>query len=661
MIRDPDTGAVRYFGLYRGVIRDTKDPLGKRRARLQVPQVLFQTVTDWAYPLETAGVAAPTPQVGQGVWVQFEGGDPSYPVWTGTFGTSTTALNLALEQLSDVTIYNPADGAVLSFNAATKSWIGDTSIPPVTITGTAVTLADQGTVTNTMLAKSSVTVNGSPVSLGGTVVVQAEPYNGSVTNIKVAQGTLANDRLINSSVTVNGSSVALGGAITVQAVPTAGSVDSTKIAPGGLPTSSITNLDSYVTGYRLDQFSAPTANVGLNGVLLQNAGTPVNANDVATKGYADALVAGLNYKKEVKAATTGAAPLTGTPYTVDGVTLTAGDRILVKNQASAWQNGIYVIGTGSWVRASDATQLSAGAYVYVDQGALYADSAWVLTTNDPITVGTTDLTFVQFSGAGQIIAGNGLSKNGNQLAVVGTTGRVSVASGSVDIDAGYVGQTSITTLGTVVTGTWRGSTVDVAHGGTGATSITAGYVKGNGTGALSSVTTIPATDITGLGAVSAPTGTVMAYAIAGAPAGWLVCDGSAVSRTTYSALYNVLHSLYGAGDGSTTFNLPDMRGRVLAGYDPTQTEFSTLATFGGEKTHTLTIAEMPNHSHNFLYAANGQQYAGFPYAATGDYSGGLKFFVSRDSFSMLTIAPNGGGGAHNNLQPYLTMNYIIKT
>lgn len=508
MIRDPDTGAVRFFGLYRGIVADNKDPIGKHRVRLQVPQVLNQAVTDWAYPLETAGVSSPTPLVGQGVWVQFEGGDPSYPVWTGTFGSSTTQLSLMLEQLADVSIVNPQDSSILSYNGTTKRWGSIASLPATSVTGTAVTQADTGTVTNTMLAHSGVTVNGVPAALGSSITISAIPYNnsvgtthlldGAVTTSKITDGNVTNAKITYPWVNVNGTQINLGNSAVITATPTAGSVTAASITAAGIPTTSITNFDSIIKSYKLDQFAAPTTNIGLNNTVLQNAGTPVSANDVATKGYTDALVAGLNYKKEVKATTTGSNIVLSGTTTLDGVTLNAGDRVLVRDQTDGTQNGLYVVDAGSWARSSDGTAMNAGTYVYVDQGVLYADAAFVLTTNDPITVGTTSLSFVQFSGAGQIIAGNGLSKTGNQLAVKGTASRISVSSGSVDIDSGYVGQTSITTVGTISTGTWNGTTIAVSKGGTGATSLAAGYIKGNGAAALTSVPTIPASDITGL-------------------------------------------------------------------------------------------------------------------------------------------------------------------
>jgi len=165
--------------------------------------------------------------------------------------------------------------------------------------------------------------------------------------------------------------------------------------------------------------------------------------------------------------------------------------------------------------------------------------------------------------------------------------------------------------------------------------------------------------ILGNSLVRFPSGVLMPLAGTALPSGWLLCDGTAVSRTTYAALFAAIGIGFGGGDGSTTFNLPDLRGRVIAGIDTLQTEFSSRGKTGSEQAHTLTVAEMPSHSHNFLYG--GAQYGNFPYGAVGDTGGGLKFFVSRDSYSAgISIAANGGGGAHNVLQPYTALNYIIK-
>jgi hypothetical protein len=200
--------------------------------------------------------------------------------------------------------------------------------------------------------------------------------------------------------------------------------------------------------------------------------------DAATKGYVDAARQGLDVKRSVRAATTAAVNLTNqleAGDTIDtDVVLVAGDRVLVKNQGTASENGIYVVqSSGAAVRATDANgtadtgTVSGGTFTFVEEGAVNADSGWVVSTNGAITVGTDPMNWVQFSGAGQVIAGDGLTKDGNTLNVGGTTDRITVTANAVDIASTYAGQNTITTLGTITTGTWNGTDIAVADGGTG--------------------------------------------------------------------------------------------------------------------------------------------------------------------------------------------------
>lgn len=151
------------------------------------------------------------------------------------------------------------------------------------------------------------------------------------------------------------------------------------------------------------------------------------------------------------------------------------------------------------------------------------------------------------------------------------------------------------------------------------------------------------------------TGEIRMWPVATAPDGWLLCDGQVISRTQYANLFDMIGTTFGAGDGSTTFALPDMRGRVPVGRDAAQTEFDVLGEKGGSKTHTLTVAEMPSHSHQQRYTLN---------AASGATMGGMASGGSANipgiNSEQTTVAA-GGGGAHNNIQPYIVTNYIIKT
>lgn len=204
-------------------------------------------------------------------------------------------------------------------------------------------------------------------------------------------------------------------------------------------------------------------------------GTPTHDSHAATKAYVDAARSGLDVKQSVRAATTG--PLTIATNLEAGdtldtsVTLVAGDRVLVKDQSTASENGIYVVqASGAAVRATDFDsndEVTPGAFTFVEEGTLNADSGWVLTTNGTINVGVTGLSWALFSVAGTILAGDGLTKTGNVLNVIGTSNRISVGADAVDIASTYVGQNSITTLGTITTGVWNGTDVAVADGGTG--------------------------------------------------------------------------------------------------------------------------------------------------------------------------------------------------
>lgn len=203
---------------------------------------------------------------------------------------------------------------------------------------------------------------------------------------------------------------------------------------------------------------------------------PTDPAHAATKAYVDAARSGLDVKQSVRAATTG--PLTiatdlEAGDTLDtSVTLVAGDRVLVKNQSTASENGIYVVqSSGAAVRASDfdgAGEVSGGSFTFVEEGTANADSGWVVTSNGPITVGTDAIAWAQFSGAGQITAGNGLTKTGNTIDVVGTADRITANADSIDIASTYAGQSSIVTVGTITTGTWNGTDIAIADGGTGA-------------------------------------------------------------------------------------------------------------------------------------------------------------------------------------------------
>lgn len=233
---------------------------------------------------------------------------------------------------------------------------------------------------------------------------------------------------------------------------------------------------AHVKSVRLDQFAAPTTSVSLNSQKITSLATPTADADAANKSYVDSVAQGLDVKPSALAATTANITLSA-PQTIDGIAVVAGNRVLVKNQSTASQNGIYVVAAGAWSRALDADTWAKlpGAFLFVETGTVNADSGWVCTSDAGGTLGTTAVDFTQFSGAGDIIAGAGLTKTGNTIDAVGTSNRITVAADSIDIASTYVGQTSITTLGTIATGSWTATDVAIEHGGTGRSTGTTAY------------------------------------------------------------------------------------------------------------------------------------------------------------------------------------------
>ena len=215
----------------------------------------------------------------------------------------------------------------------------------------------------------------------------------------------------------------------------------------------VSDFDAGVQANTLDSLAQPVAAVAMNSQLITGLADPVNDQDAATKAYVDATANGLDVKASVRAATTANITLSGT-QTIDGIALVAGDRVLVKDQTTGADNGIYDVAAGAWSRSSDADntpgdEVTSGMFTFVEEGSINANAGFVLQTANPITLGVTSLSFVQFSGAGQVTAGAGLTKTGNTLDVVtADSGRIVVNANDIDL----------ATHGTA--GTYIGFTVD---------------------------------------------------------------------------------------------------------------------------------------------------------------------------------------------------------
>ena len=203
------------------------------------------------------------------------------------------------------------------------------------------------------------------------------------------------------------------------------------------------------------------------------AATPVADTDVANKAYVDSVAQGLDIKASCLYTTTGNITLSGLGTQANGdwpATLTAGDRILVKNQTNQAQNGIYAAASSGWTRTADMNVWAEvpGAFTFIEDGVTLSATGWVTTAGSTGTIGVTNMPWTQFSGAGTYTAGDGLQLLSNQFSVKlnGTT--LDATSSGLRISTTYPGQTSITTLGTIATGVWEATDVGVAHGGTGA-------------------------------------------------------------------------------------------------------------------------------------------------------------------------------------------------
>lgn len=201
--------------------------------------------------------------------------------------------------------------------------------------------------------------------------------------------------------------------------------------------------------------------------------TPTADTDVANKAYVDSVAQGLDIKASCLYTTTNNITLSGLGTQAGGdwpSTLTVGDRILVKNQSNQAQNGIYAASASGWTRTADMNVWSEvpGAFTFIESGATLSATGWVTTAGPTGTIGVTNMSWTQFSGAGTYTAGDGLQLISNQFSVKLNGTSLDATSSGLRISTTWPGQTSITTLGTIGTGVWEATDIGVLHGGTGA-------------------------------------------------------------------------------------------------------------------------------------------------------------------------------------------------
>lgn len=445
-------------------------------------------------------------------------------VTAGSYGSSTAIPTFSVNAQGQLTAASTVNiGTTLNINADTGTADGvDLLTDTLSISG--------GEGIDTVVTNNTITISGEDATTNNKGIASFD-----TNNFTVASGAVSTKNItLGSSTLTNGSTTTtLAGLLQLD-------VDNIQIDGNSIIS---TNNNGGIT---LDPNG--TGHVSVSNALLKDVATPIDPNDAANKAYVDAVAEGLHIHASVQAATTaaitgsvtynngtngvGATLTTDTPInTIDGYSLTNGDRILIKNQATSAHNGIYVRTSSTvFTRAADfntAGEIQSGDFLFVSNGTVNGKTGYV-NTIPSVTVGSTNIVFEQFSGAGTYIAGAGLLFTGNVLDivlqtsggleivsdelglksttagdgltfssgvlnVVGTANRITVNNDSIDIASTYVGQSTITTLGTITAGTWNGSTIGTLYGGTGLTSFTSGGAVFASSSSALTTGTLPAT------------------------------------------------------------------------------------------------------------------------------------------------------------------------
>ena len=326
-------------------------------------------------------------------------------------------------------------------------------------------------------------------TLTNKIINGSQLVDASVSSDKLT-GSVANAKLANDGVTIGSTDVSLGDTITALAGMTQIAVDNITILDNSITS---TNANGNIT---LDPNGSGTVDVASS--LITSVTTPVSASDAATKGYVDSVANGLDVKASVRYATTAdvagaynnsAGTITAASngaFSIDSQVPSAGDRILLKNQSTTTQNGIYTVttvGSGSaayvLTRTPDAdaaSEITGGAFVFVEEGTANADNGYVFTHNGEPTLGTDAITLAQFSGAGQISDGAGLGKTGNVLSVNVDDASIEISSDDLQVKAG--GITNDMLAGSIAEGKLAGS---ISNGKLANSTITITPSSGSGT------------------------------------------------------------------------------------------------------------------------------------------------------------------------------------
>ena len=372
---------------------------------------------------------------------------------TGTGGAGGTATSI-------ITI--GGDGAFVDLSSAqtidgiktfTDEIVADISGNAGTVTNGVYT-TDTGTVTNTMLQNDKITVGTTDIALGasattivGLVSVTSTDFVGDLTGTADYATALSTGRTISITGDIAYTSDAFDGTAAVTGTGTLATVNTdvgtfTKVTVNGK------GLVTAADDASISDLTAPTGDVAWGTYKITGLGDPTADQDAATKFYVDSVAQGLSPKAACVAATVSNITLSGA-QTIDGISITAGMRVLVKNQTLDQNNGIYQCNSGAWTRTPDADTWAEliSAFTFIQEGTTQADSGWVCTVNAGGTLGTTPVTWVQFSAAGSYTAGTGLTLTGNEFSITDTavtSGNYGNSDGTYTIVIGVNAQGQLT-------------------------------------------------------------------------------------------------------------------------------------------------------------------------------------------------------------------------